>query len=151
MKYLFDTSVLLAAMVAGHKHHDRAKTWLSKAHQGKFSLYVCNHTLAELYSVLTKLPISPRISPATAVMLIEHNIIKRAKLVNLTSKDYHQVIKNLAAEDFKGGITYDNLIYHAAVKSGVTKLLTFNTKDFDCFNREKKVIIVSALTTSTLH
>ena len=150
MKYLFDTSVLLAAMVAAHKHHDKAKTWLSKAHKGKFSLYVCNHTIAELYSALTTLPISPRISPATAVMLIEHNIIKQAKLVTLTSKDYHKVIKNLAAEDFKGGISYDNLIYHAAIKSGVTKLLTFNTKDFDRFNRDKKVIIVSPMHTSTL-
>lgn len=143
MNYLFDTSVLIAGVLASHQQHERAKPWLAKAINGKIDMYVCNHTLAELYAVLTKLPYTPRIQPANALMLIEHNVIKVAKLVNLTTRDYVHVLQNLVQDHLSGGLAYDNLIYHAAIKSGVKNLLTLNKKDFERFNNEKGVSIIT--------
>ncbi len=150
MNYLFDTSILIAGFIASHKHHDRAKPWISKAAQGKLNMYVCNHTLAELYAVLTKLPLTPRISPANALSLIEHNVIKVGHLVNLTGRDYHHILKELANDGMSGGITYDSLIYYAAVKSEIKKLLTLNTQDFERLNKNDRITIISPLSTSTI-
>ena len=63
MRTLFDTSVLVAACIEGHPKHERALPWLSKAKAQEFEFVVSSHTLAELYAVLTTLPVKPRISP----------------------------------------------------------------------------------------
>ena len=68
MKVFADTSVLVAAMVKAHPHHARAFPWLSKARQHSIELVVATHTLAELYAVLTSLPVQPRIAPGAASM-----------------------------------------------------------------------------------
>jgi len=151
MNYLFDTSVLIAAFIASHKHHTRSKPWLAKAIQGKLKMSVCNHTLAELYAVLTKLPLSPRISPSNALKLIEHNVLNVADLIQLTSKDYHNILKELANNSMAGGITYDSIIYYAAKKSNATKLLTLNTQDFLRIHKDDRITIVSPLHTTKVH
>lgn len=74
MKILFDTSVLVAAVIEPHPMHTRALPWLKRARAGEFDFFVASHTLAELYAVLTTLPVSPRISPGTAWRLIHENI-----------------------------------------------------------------------------
>ena len=84
MKTLFDTSVLVAALVQGHPKHDRALPWLSKAKAKKFEYIVSSHTLAELYAVLSTLPVKPRISPNVAWRLIHENIERTAKIVSLS-------------------------------------------------------------------
>jgi len=141
MNYLFDTSVLIAGILAAHPHHKRAKPWIAKVIQGKVNMFVCNHSIAELYAVLTRLPVSPKISPGNALALIEHNVIKVGNLVNLTSRDYHRVLEGLVRDHLSGGLTYDGLIYYAALKSGVDNLLTLNKKDFDRFNSNDAIKI----------
>ena len=106
-------------------------------------MFVCNHTIAEVYAVLTKYPSSPRISVNNARRLIQANITKIAKLVNLTSKDYNIVISHLTENDYIGGVIYDALIYQAAIKSHSDKLITLNKKDFDRLNIDKKLDIVT--------
>ncbi|HEV2064753.1 MAG TPA: PIN domain-containing protein, partial [Thermoanaerobaculia bacterium] len=74
MKVLFDTSVLVAAMVEPHPVHERALSWLKRARVGDFEFLVASHTLAELYAVLTTLPVRPRISPEIASRLVQQNV-----------------------------------------------------------------------------
>ncbi|VAX34835.1 hypothetical protein MNBD_UNCLBAC01-1474 [hydrothermal vent metagenome] len=71
MKILFDTSVFVAAIVSSHPKHTQAFLWLRRAKEGDFELYVAEHSLAELYAVLTTLPIKPRIFPSVAQKLIQ--------------------------------------------------------------------------------
>lgn len=71
---LFDTSILAAAIVEPHRDHGRAFPWLKRAKAKEFHLVVANHTLAELYAVLTAMPLSPKISPALALPLIRENV-----------------------------------------------------------------------------
>jgi predicted nucleic acid-binding protein len=56
---LFDTSVLVAAMVEAHPNHTAALPWLQRAKPGLVTGLVAAHSLAELYAVLTTLPIQP--------------------------------------------------------------------------------------------
>lgn len=59
MKILFDTSMLVAAMVESHPHHTLAFPWLQRVKQRLDEGVVAAHTLAELYAVLTRLPVHP--------------------------------------------------------------------------------------------
>jgi predicted nucleic acid-binding protein len=130
MNVLFDTSVLVAAMVEAHPRHAPALSWLSRARAGEFAWSVCAHTLAELYAVLTTLPVAPRIGALLAQRMIHENVKSGAKVVALTPADYVHVVGALAGTDLVGGIVYDALILRTARKSGASHLLTLNPRDF---------------------
>jgi predicted nucleic acid-binding protein len=130
MKILFDTSVIIAAMIEPHPMHSRAFPWLKRAKSKALEILVASHTLAELYAVLTTLPISPKITPGIARQLIYINIETISKTVSLSSSDYISVIKQMADLGLSGGVIYDALIAKAAQKSKVDHLLTFNVDDF---------------------
>lgn len=130
MRYLFDTSVLIAGFVASHPKHHIALPWLQRVKSKKCSLVISSHSLAETFAALTRLPLSPQISPDTACYLIRENIEKNAEIISLTSKDYQSVIKQMSELGLAGGIIYDAITVKAAKKAKVDKILTFNTKDF---------------------
>ena len=130
MKTLFDSSVLVAAIVEPHPMHIRALPWLQRAKAGKIEFFVASHTLAELYAVLTTLPLKPRISPSTAWRLIHDNVETSAKIISLSASDYKYAVKHISELGLTGGIIYDALIMKAAQKSGVERLLTVNADDF---------------------
>ena len=130
MKTLFDTSVLVAALVEQHPKHERAIPWLSKAKADKFEFIVASHSLAELYAVLTTLPLKPRISTSIAWRLISENIESKAKVVSLSPTEYSSIIKKLSDKGLSGGIVYDALIVGVAQKSKVERIITLNRKHF---------------------
>jgi predicted nucleic acid-binding protein len=130
VKILFDTSVLIAAIVEPHPMHCHAFPWLKRAKLRQFDMFVASHTLAELYAVLTTLPISPRIPPDAARRLIHDDVETTAKIIPLSLQDYILTIKNMADWGLSGGIIYDALIVRAAKKSGADKILTFNIDGF---------------------
>lgn len=129
-KVLFDTSVLVAALVKPHPAHTRAFPWLKKAKSGELTMIVSSHTLAEIYAVLTTLPVSPRITPDIVWRLIQEDILDLAEISPLSIGDYKAVIRKLKDDGFSGGIIYDALICQSAVKARAEKLLTLNSADF---------------------
>ena len=130
MKILFDTSVLVAGLVQPHPAHDRALPWLKKAKLKDIDMVVSSHTLAELYSVLTTLPVSPKITPGISWRLIHENIESAASIISLSSSDYIATIKHLSEMGLSGGLIYDALIFKTAIKAGANRILTFNVPDF---------------------
>lgn len=130
MKTLFDTNMLIAALIETHPHHSRAWPWLQKARRKDIVALVGAHSLAEVYSTLTKLPIYPKISPVLAEKLILEDIIPYFQIIALDQTDYRTVLHILATHDIEGGATYDALVAHAAYKGQAEKLLTFNVKHF---------------------
>lgn len=129
MKVLFDTSVLVAACVEQHEFHQRAYPWLEKVFKLETAACICQHSLAELYAVLTTLPIQPRIFPEMASRLINENL-KLIELVPLTPKDYQWCINRLSDLGQPGGVIYDALAARAALKAHVNHLVTFDPDDF---------------------
>ena len=130
MKALFDTSLLVAALVNVHPRHSQALPWLEKAHTEELGRYLSTHSLAETYAILTKLPIRPKIQPRTASGMIEQGALSVATLVSLNGDDYRKIIHHLADEGHHGGIIYDALIAHAAQKADVDYLVTLNRRHF---------------------
>lgn len=130
MKILIDTSVLVAALVEPHPHHHRALPWLKKAKTEEIEMVVSSHTIAELYAVLSTLPVSPRITPGLAWRLIHESVEPSATVVSLSTSDYLTTVKRMSDIGLSGGAIYDALIIRAAQKSEATRILTFNVNDF---------------------
>ncbi len=130
MKVLLDTSVLVAALVEPHPEHLRALPWLTKAKSKSNDLVMASHTIAEVYAVLSTLPVSPRISPGLAWRLIHESIEPNVSIVSLTSSEYIATVKRLSDLGLSGGVVYDALIVRAAQKSGADRIVTFNIHDF---------------------
>lgn len=145
MKILFDTSVLVGAILQQHPEHEVCFEWLLQAHKEQFDWAVCSHSLLELYAVLTSYPTNPSISPGTAKRLLQENILKSAEIIEPGAEDYYSVIDNSVEQGFIGGVVYDLLIYRSAVKGGTGKLLTLNISDFSRFSELGKVEIVNPL------
>lgn len=131
MRILFDTSVLIAALVVAHPRHEDAAARLEQVHVGEIDLVICAHAVAELFSTLTSLPLSPRIRPGEARRLIREGVLSRAEIIPLDPEDYGAVIDEAAELGLESGIIYDALHARAARKSAVDRLWTFNVRDFD--------------------
>jgi predicted nucleic acid-binding protein len=130
VKALFDTSVLVAAMVEPHPRHAEAFPWLQRALEGRLDYFACAHSLAELYAVLSTYPARPRLSPELVTRLIRENVTESARVVSLARSDYSFVLESLAAAGQPGAVIYDTLIARAAQKARVDRLLTLNPRDF---------------------
>ena len=130
MSVLLDTSVLVAAMIESHPVHEQALPWLQRVQDGTEIGLVAAHSLAELYAILTTLPVQPHIPPAVAWQLIQHNVLNRFEVVFLSDEDYVAVIDHLSDVGIVGGATYDALILYAAAKASADRVVTLNERDF---------------------
>ena len=117
-------------MLPDHVYHAHSYFWLQEAKTGTFEAFVAGHGLAELYSVLTRLPRTPRISPAEALKLIQDNIHSRATVVALSADDYFTLVENLAQLSIAGGAVYAAVIAKAAELANVDHLVTLNVPHF---------------------
>jgi predicted nucleic acid-binding protein len=129
VRTLFDTSVLVAAFEVSHPRHTVCLPWLQQAQTEQIQGLIATHTLAEVYSVLTRLPVRPRISPELAQRLITENL-ERFEVIPLTTEDYQMVLAQMVNLNLTGGGIYDALIAQAAVKAEVNTLLTLNPNHF---------------------
>jgi predicted nucleic acid-binding protein len=130
VRTLFDTSVLVAAMVETHSSHVLALTAVQAVIGGDETGIVSTHSLAELYSTLTRMPLRPRIDGPTAWRMIERTVTQHFDLVSLDAADYAEVLKRLSTEGLVGGIVYDAVIARAAEKADAERIWTLNAADF---------------------
>ena len=92
MRVFFDTSVLVAAMVTAHPAHSRCLPWLQRVKSGIDTGVIAAHSIAELYAILTRLPLQPRIGPTVARQLIEQNVLSVCEVVALLEPEYGSLI-----------------------------------------------------------
>lgn len=128
-RVLFDTSVLVAAMLEEHPHHSECFAWLQRVRTEEIAGFISTHSIAELYSVLTRFPRTPRINPGLAQQLLRENL-KRFEKVALNVEDYEATVAKMVSLNLPGGGIFDGLIAQAALKTGVDILLTLNSNDF---------------------
>lgn len=130
MRVFFDTSVLVAAMAERHPAHEISLPWLQRVKVGTDTGVISAHTIAELFSVLTTLPVRPCISPVVARHLIQENVLKDFEVITLSGADYADLLAHLASVGIVGGMTYDALILHAATKADADSIETLNERHF---------------------
>jgi predicted nucleic acid-binding protein len=125
-----DSSVLVAACVEAHPHFSRAFPLLNDILAGKHKAYAARHSLAEVFSALTTMPVRPRISPADAASMIERNITGALKCVSSTATHYARALARCVATGHSGGVIYDALLLECARSCRAERIYTFNTRHF---------------------
>lgn len=143
MKYLFDTSVCIAGFIKNHPNHAIALSWLQKGKEKTIQFYICAHSILEIYSVLTRAPFQPRITPSMAKEFIKHNLKSNATILTLTQNDYFILIDKMVNLELSGGIIYDGMIVQCAEKHRIDNILTLNHKDFIMLTPNKNINIIS--------
>lgn len=140
MKTLLDTSAVLPGLLKNHGKHAASLDWLSKASKSKGKFGISQHTVAELYSVLTGLPLPLRVEPSTAVSLINDLALE---VVPLTPSDYRDATARLSASGLSGGVIYDMVHLVAAESFGAEQIVTANPRDFERLPTVHAIEIVS--------
>ncbi len=134
MRTLFDTSVVVAALVDQLGAHEAAFREFRRCSHGENAGYCSTHAVAEVYATLTALPLKRRISPDEARRLIEDTVLGRLTVIPLGSADYRAVLRQVANQGLGSGAIYDALHAHCAHKERVDQILTYNLSDFDRFD-----------------
>lgn len=127
MKVFLDTSVLIAANDLADPRHQPSFSLFSAAQP---ETTACGaHTLAETYSVLSRLPGAKKRRPEYASFLIDQ-IVARVTVYSLTPEEYAATIRIAASKSLAGGIIYDALLLACARKSQAERIYTWNEKHF---------------------
>lgn len=106
MTVAVDTSAAVAFMMKSHVAHRYVRRRLNGS-----DLVLTQHSLAETYSVLTRLPGDARVAPGDAVRLISANFGPTALLPAETAADVPAILAELHVA---GGAVYDGLVGLAA-------------------------------------
>ncbi|MGB3788640.1 MAG: PIN domain-containing protein [Phormidesmis sp.] len=130
MRVLFDTSVVVAASLPQHPRYVPCFAQLRAAKDKQVQGHLSTHSLAEIYSVLTRMPSKPRMLPQDVRLLIDHQL-HYLEAVSLESDSYRAAITQMSVLNILGGGIYDALIAQAALKISADRLLTLNPKHFN--------------------
>jgi predicted nucleic acid-binding protein len=127
MKAFFDTSVLVPVFYGDHIHH---KASLDPFIQFDKSTGCCGaHSLAEVYSTLTRIPGKHRISAEQAMLFIG-SIRERLSIISLDGDEYAEALEVAAARRIVGGGIYDALLAHCAIKAQAETIYSWNGRHY---------------------
>jgi predicted nucleic acid-binding protein len=115
--------------------------WLQQVQTQAIQGIICTRTLAELYRVLTSLPIKPRLSPRITKQLIDTNL-RHFEIIPLTTEDYQQVVEQMVNLNIMGGVIYDALIAQIAIKHNIDQIVTLNAKDFTRLSNQIAQLVI---------
>ena len=121
MRSFFDTSVLVPVFLEEHGHHEASLRAFLKASRQQDCCAA--HSLAEVYSTLTRLPGKQRLSGEQVSLFLE-NIRERLATIALDSGDYTRALQEAALAGIVGGTIYDALIARCALKAKAGILYT---------------------------
>lgn len=130
MTSFLDTSVLVPVFLGEHPHHGASIALFSTCEPATASCAA--HSLAEVYSTLTRLPAPHRASPAQAIKCVE-KIAAHLRLVSLAGDATLDSIRNAASQNIAGGTIYDSLIAACALQSEADRIYSWNTRHFERF------------------
>jgi predicted nucleic acid-binding protein len=133
MKAFFDTSVLVPVFYGDHVHH---RASLELFIQFDKSTGCCGaHSLAEVYSTLTRMPGRHRISGEQALLFIG-SIRERLSIIALSGDEYADALQASAALGIVGGGIYDAILAHCALKAKAEAIYTWNVRHYTLCGRE---------------
>ena len=127
MKAFFDTSVLVPVFYGDHEHHAAS---LSLFLQFTKDDACCGaHTLAEIYSTLTRMPGKYRVSGDQA-MLFVGSVIERLSIIALSAEECATALDFWSQAGVTGGTIYDALLASCALKAEAEAIYSWNLRHY---------------------
>jgi len=125
MKGFFDTSVLVPVFYGSHVHHQAS---LELFIQFDKSTGCCGaHSLAEIYSTLTRTPGKHRISGEQAMLFVGS---VRLSIIALDGDEYADALQASSARGIVGGGIYDAMLAHCALKARAETIYSWNGRHY---------------------
>ncbi len=125
-----DTSVVIAALLSWHEHHEMALRTVQEALAHPAGPILPLPALIESYSVMTRLPPPSRLAPQDAHALLARTFEGAARIVALDGREGWGLLDGLARHRIAGGTAYDAHIVACARKAGADRIATFNQRHF---------------------
>lgn len=110
-----------------HVHHEASFTALRKASRKDSGCAA--HSLAEVYSTVTRMPGKYHAAAEEAMLLLE-SLREKLSFVALTEAEYWAALKQCSETAITGGAVYDALIAQCALKAEAEVLYTWNVAHF---------------------
>jgi predicted nucleic acid-binding protein len=127
MKAFFDTSALVPVFYGDHVHHQPSLDLFIRFNR---STGCCAaHSLAEVYSTLTRMPGKHRISGEQA-MLFVGSIRERLSIIALDGDEYADALEAAATRGIVGGNIYDAMLAHCALKAKAQAIYSWNGRHY---------------------
>ena len=129
MKVLLDASVLRAAYLARHEEHGPSRAWVEKlvAPGSPDAIFLGTHTVAGVFSELTRLPLKERVPPAHALAFVEA-VAARATLLAVPPEAVVPLLSSLASNGWGGEAVDHALTALVAARAKVDLLLTLDVE-----------------------
>src|ERR1700744_5749256 len=138
MKGFLDSSVLVPVFYGNHVHH---KASLELFIQFDKSTGCCGaHSLAEVYSTLTRMPGKHRISGEQAMLFIG-SIRDRLSIVALSGEEYADALQASSALGIVGGAIYDAMLVHCAIKASAETIFSWNSRHYSLCGPEVTILL----------
>jgi len=118
---------MVATFIEVHEHHERSFTLFTSV--DRKTGCCAAHSLAELYSTLTRLPGTARMSADQALLALD-SVEERLEVVSLDAREYRLAIQEAAAAGIVGGTIYDALTGWSALKARAARIYTWDIADF---------------------
>jgi predicted nucleic acid-binding protein len=127
MKGFFDTSVLVPVFYGSHVNHQAS---LAAFIQFDKSTGCCGaHSLAEVYSTLTRMPGKHRVS-GEQTMLFIGSMRERLSIIALSGDEYAEALEASSALGIVGGSIYDAILAHCALKAQAETIYSWNGRHY---------------------
>ncbi len=122
--------MLVAALLQQHPHHGVAFPHFRAVRDGGEQGHLTTHGVAELFAILTSLPLKPRLLPADAQSLIEKSVLKHFTLIPLGFAEYQEAMHLAVSQNLPSGAIYDALHLVGARAAACKTLRTLNLRHF---------------------
>ena len=127
MKGFFDTSVLVPVFYGDHVHHKASLKLFVRFDKANGCCGA--HSLAEVYSTLTRMPGKHRISGEQAMLFIG-SLRERLSIVALDGDEYAEALEASATLGIVGGAIYDAMLAQCAIKAQAETIYTWNERHY---------------------
>ena len=127
MKLFLDTSVLVPVFYGDHVHHQASLALFIQCNK---TMGCCGaHSLAEVYSTLTRMPGKHRISGEQAMLFIG-SIQERLSIIALDGDEYAEALRVSASLGIVGGGIYDAMLARCALKAKAEAIYSWNGRHY---------------------
>ncbi len=148
--FFLDTTILLGGLIEfpTTDHCQRILDAVVKG--GVKEVHSSWHCCLEFYSVSTRLPEEYRLTPDSAMLLIEKEILSRLQIHQLPGDSRREFFPSAAADRIVGGRIYDRHIAEVALGTGCRILVTENQRHFRSLLRHGLSVLNAEELTSKL-
>jgi predicted nucleic acid-binding protein len=140
--FMPDSNCMVAALSAWHDNNVRAIAAIEGRLRRGDSMVLAAHSLAETYSVLTRMPPPRRAPPQQALAAIETSFVANRAIVTLDADAYLALLRQAPDDSIMGGRIYDAVFAACARAANVDTILTFNERHFRQFAGAGLTIVV---------